>query len=107
MLTLSNFVLLFVAGPLTGSDFSVTPNNGAKVRISFKVGCYLPEINQRKLSALYASFHSLYSRFIIQGIVGSYGEDAALKAYPKCETVPCHEFEDAFKVSMVAKCSGP
>ncbi|KAA8524694.1 hypothetical protein F0562_011117 [Nyssa sinensis] len=28
---------------------------------------------------------------------GAYSEDAALKAYPQCETVPCDEFEDAFK----------
>lgn len=33
--------------------------------------------------------------------MGSNSEDAALKAYPKCETVPCHEFEDAFQVSTV------
>jgi arogenate/prephenate dehydratase len=30
--------------------------------------------------------------------MGSYSEDAALKAYPKCEPIPCNEFEDAFKV---------
>ncbi|KAH7510651.1 hypothetical protein FEM48_ZijujUnG0105300 [Ziziphus jujuba var. spinosa] len=53
--------------PLTGSDFAVTPDDGSKTRISFK------------------------------GVLGSYSEDAALKAYPKCETVPCNEFEDAFK----------
>lgn len=36
---------------------------------------------------------------MIQGVPGAYSEDAALKAYPHCETVPCDEFEDAFKVS--------
>ncbi|KAK0589971.1 hypothetical protein LWI29_020827 [Acer saccharum] len=45
----------------------VTPNNDTKVRISFK------------------------------GLPGSYSEEAALKAYPKCETVHCNEFEDVFK----------
>lgn len=30
---------------------------------------------------------------------GAYSEAAALKAYPKCETVPCDQFEAAFKVS--------
>lgn len=35
---------------------------------------------------------------MVQGVQGSYSEDAALKVYPKCETVPCNEFEDAFKV---------
>ncbi|XP_039689789.1 arogenate dehydratase/prephenate dehydratase 1, chloroplastic isoform X4 [Medicago truncatula] len=32
-----------------------------------------------------------------KGLPGAYSEDAALKAYPKCETVPCDEFEAAFK----------
>ncbi|XP_030460451.1 arogenate dehydratase/prephenate dehydratase 1, chloroplastic-like isoform X1 [Syzygium oleosum] len=53
--------------PLTVSDFSPTPENKSKMRISFK------------------------------GVPGSFSEDAALKAYPNCETVPCDEFEDAFK----------
>ena len=35
---------------------------------------------------------------MVQGSAGSYSEDAALKLYPKCETVPCKDFEDAFKV---------
>ncbi|KAG5545570.1 hypothetical protein RHGRI_017912 [Rhododendron griersonianum] len=47
---------------------SSSPNDGTKVRISFR------------------------------GLPGAYSEDAALKAYPECETVPCDEFEDAFKV---------
>ncbi|XP_056158251.1 arogenate dehydratase/prephenate dehydratase 1, chloroplastic-like isoform X3 [Syzygium oleosum] len=59
--------LLFPVGPLTVSDFSPTPENKSKMRISFK------------------------------GVPGSFSEDAALKAYPNCETVPCDEFEDAFK----------
>ncbi|OAY35120.1 arogenate dehydratase/prephenate dehydratase 1, chloroplastic isoform X1 [Manihot esculenta] len=53
--------------PLTVADFSADPDDGMKVRISYK------------------------------GLPGSYSEDAALKAYPKCETVPCDEFEEAFK----------
>ncbi|XP_071906967.1 arogenate dehydratase/prephenate dehydratase 1, chloroplastic isoform X3 [Coffea arabica] len=53
--------------PLSVSDFSTFPSHGSKVRVSFK------------------------------GEPGSYSEDAALKAYPQCETVPCNEFEDAFK----------
>lgn len=35
---------------------------------------------------------------MMQGLPGSYSEDAALKAYPNCKSVPCNEFEDAFKV---------
>ncbi|XP_062153381.1 arogenate dehydratase/prephenate dehydratase 1, chloroplastic-like [Alnus glutinosa] len=53
--------------PLSVSDLSATPNDGSKMRVSFK------------------------------GLMGSYSEDAALKAYPKCESIPCNEFEDAFK----------
>lgn len=36
-------------------------------------------------------------RVAYQGAPGAYSESAALKAYPKCETVPCDEFEAAFK----------
>ncbi|XP_052178401.1 arogenate dehydratase/prephenate dehydratase 1, chloroplastic-like isoform X1 [Diospyros lotus] len=53
--------------PLSITDVTYSPNDGKKVRISYK------------------------------GVPGAYSEDAALKAYPQCETVPCDEFEDAFK----------
>ncbi|GAB4825182.1 ADP,ATP carrier protein [Ancistrocladus abbreviatus] len=53
--------------PLSVTDFSASPSGGSKVLIAFK------------------------------GIPGAYSEDAALKAYPQCETVPCDEFEDTFK----------
>ncbi|EXB37884.1 Arogenate dehydratase/prephenate dehydratase 1 [Morus notabilis] len=53
--------------PLTISEFSINSKDDTKVRIAFK------------------------------GLPGSYSEDAALKAYPKCQTVPCNEFEDTFK----------
>ncbi|KAI9094163.1 hypothetical protein K1719_026745 [Acacia pycnantha] len=53
--------------PLSASDILAASDNGAKVRISFK------------------------------GVPGSYSEDAAHKAYPNCETVPCHDFEASFK----------
>ncbi|QCD77137.1 prephenate dehydratase [Vigna unguiculata] len=36
-------------------------------------------------------------RVAYKGLPGAYGEDAALKAYPNCETVPCLDFETAFK----------
>ncbi|CAN1220198.1 Arogenate dehydratase/prephenate dehydratase 1, chloroplastic [Linum perenne] len=52
---------------LTVADFSAVPDHGKQMRISFK------------------------------GLPGSYSEEAALKAYPKCETVPCSDYEDAFK----------
>ncbi|XP_051135241.1 arogenate dehydratase/prephenate dehydratase 1, chloroplastic [Andrographis paniculata] len=36
-------------------------------------------------------------RVAYQGCPGAYSEVAALKAYPNCETVPCEQFEAAFK----------
>ncbi|TKY54003.1 Arogenate dehydratase/prephenate dehydratase 1 [Spatholobus suberectus] len=36
-------------------------------------------------------------RVAYQGLPGAYSEDAAMKAYPKCEAVPCDNFETAFK----------
>ncbi|KAG9132097.1 hypothetical protein Leryth_023700, partial [Lithospermum erythrorhizon] len=36
-------------------------------------------------------------RVAYRGVAGAHSEAAALKAYPKCETVPCDEFESAFK----------
>lgn len=53
--------------PLSIADLTGAPKDGRKVRISYK------------------------------GVPGTYSEDAALKAYPNCESVPCNEFEDAFK----------
>nr|GMC81446.1 arogenate dehydratase/prephenate dehydratase 1, chloroplastic [Ipomoea batatas] len=53
--------------PLTATDFSSTPNDGSKVKVAY------------------------------QGIPGAHSEAAALKAYPNCETVPCDQFEAAFK----------
>ncbi|KAI4295907.1 hypothetical protein L6164_035903 [Bauhinia variegata] len=53
--------------PLTAVDLSSSPSDGSNVRVAY------------------------------QGSPGAYCEDAALKAYPKCETVPCEEFEAAFK----------
>uniref|UniRef100_A0A6N2L1A4 arogenate dehydratase n=1 Tax=Salix viminalis TaxID=40686 RepID=A0A6N2L1A4_SALVM len=53
--------------PLSVTYLSSPPGNGAKVRVAY------------------------------QGMPGAYSEAAALKAYPKCETVPCEEFEAAFK----------
>lgn len=38
---------------------------------------------------------------LVQGLPGAFSEDAALKAYPECETVPCDDFETAFKVPLL------
>ncbi|KAJ0946731.1 putative hydro-lyase [Helianthus annuus] len=53
--------------PLSATDLVSSSNDGSKVRVAY------------------------------QGIPGAYSEAAALKAYPKCETVPCEEFESVFK----------
>ncbi|KAG4981136.1 hypothetical protein AAZX31_12G182500 [Glycine max] len=59
--------LVSLPKPLSISDIVAASDDHAKVRISYK------------------------------GIPGSYSEDAALKAYPNCETVSCNDFEEAFK----------
>ncbi|GAB2211045.1 hypothetical protein Droror1_Dr00016336 [Drosera rotundifolia] len=53
--------------PLSATDLSSSSGSGSKVRVAY------------------------------QGVPGSYSEDAALKACPGCETVPCDEFEAAFQ----------
>ncbi|KAK8675267.1 hypothetical protein V6N13_033336 [Hibiscus sabdariffa] len=58
--------------PLSINDLSPFPDNGSNVRIAY------------------------------QGNPGAYGEEAALKAYPNCETVPCDQFEAAFNVRMIS-----
>ncbi|XP_060209599.1 arogenate dehydratase/prephenate dehydratase 1, chloroplastic-like isoform X2 [Lycium barbarum] len=51
----------------------------------------------RPLSITEASSDGSKVRISFKGVPGAYSEEAALKAYPQCETVPCDEFEDAFK----------
>ncbi|EEF43858.1 arogenate dehydratase/prephenate dehydratase 1, chloroplastic [Ricinus communis] len=53
--------------PLSATDISSSRDDGTKVRVAY------------------------------QGIAGAYSEAAVLKAYPKCETVPCEHFEAVFK----------
>ncbi|CAA0837181.1 Arogenate dehydratase/prephenate dehydratase 1-chloroplastic [Striga hermonthica] len=59
--------LISLPKPLSAIDFSSFTSNGKKVRVAY------------------------------QGVSGAYSEEAALKAYPKCETVPCDLFEAAFQ----------
>ncbi|KVH96747.1 Prephenate dehydratase, partial [Cynara cardunculus var. scolymus] len=62
--------------PLSTTDIVSNGSDGSKVRVAYK------------------------------GAPGAHSEAAALKAYPKCETVPCEEFESVFKqveLSLVDK----
>ncbi|XP_073307754.1 arogenate dehydratase/prephenate dehydratase 1, chloroplastic-like isoform X2 [Primulina huaijiensis] len=59
--------LNYLPKPLSASNAISSSSDGSKVRVAY------------------------------QGIPGAYSEAAALKAYPKCETVPCDQFEAAFK----------
>ncbi|KAI3818789.1 hypothetical protein L1987_12607 [Smallanthus sonchifolius] len=59
--------LSYLPKPLSSSDLVAPNSDGSKVRVAYK------------------------------GAPGAYSEAAALKAYPKCETVPCKEFESVFK----------
>ncbi|KAL1544077.1 Arogenate dehydratase 3 [Salvia divinorum] len=53
--------------PLTIADLSPTPTHGSQLRVAY------------------------------QGVPGAYSEAAAGKAYPKCEAIPCDQFEVAFQ----------
>nr|D3U717.1 RecName: Full=Arogenate dehydratase 3; Short=PhADT3; AltName: Full=Prephenate dehydratase ADT3; Flags: Precursor [Petunia x hybrida]ACY79504.1 arogenate dehydratase 3 [Petunia x hybrida] len=55
------------AKPLTITDLSPAPMHGAQLRVAY------------------------------QGVPGAYSEAAAGKAYPKCEAIPCDQFEVAFQ----------
>ncbi|KAG8387534.1 hypothetical protein BUALT_Bualt02G0031000 [Buddleja alternifolia] len=53
--------------PLSIADFSAAPMHGNQLRVAY------------------------------QGVPGAYSEAAAGKAYPKCEAIPCDQFEVAFQ----------
>ncbi|PIN22365.1 Prephenate dehydratase [Handroanthus impetiginosus] len=59
--------LNYLPKPLSATDFSSSSSDAKKVRVAY------------------------------QGVPGAYSEAAALKAYPKCQTVPCDQFEAVFK----------
>ncbi|OVA17857.1 Prephenate dehydratase [Macleaya cordata] len=44
-----------------------------------------------------APMHGSQLRVAYQGVPGAYSEAAAGKAYPKCEAIPCDQFEVAFQ----------
>ncbi|KAL3694247.1 hypothetical protein R1sor_007898 [Riccia sorocarpa] len=59
--------LLTLPKPLSVTDLALQPRHGSQLRVAY------------------------------QGVPGAYSEAAASKAYPKCEAVPCEQFDAAFQ----------
>ena len=62
----SHLVSLQLPKPLSITDLALPPRHGSDLRVAY------------------------------QGVPGAYSEAAAAKAYPRCEAVPCEQFEAAF-----------
>lgn len=62
-----NLVSLKIPRPLSITDLALPPRHGSDLRVAY------------------------------QGVPGAYSEAAAAKAYPRCEAVPCEQFEAAFQ----------
>ena len=62
----SHMVSLHLPKPLSITDLSLPPRESSDLRVAY------------------------------QGVPGAYSEAAAAKAYPRCEAVPCEQFEAAF-----------
>lgn len=78
-------------------ELQVTSNGSTSVEVSTShlVSLQLP----KPLSITDLSLpprHGLDMRVAYQGVPGAYSEAAAAKAYPRCEAVPCEQFEAAF-----------
>jgi len=62
-----DLVSLQIPKPLSITDLALPPRHGSDLRVAY------------------------------QGVPGAYSEAAAAKAYPRCEAVPCEQFEAAFQ----------
>ncbi|KAH7675586.1 Prephenate dehydratase protein [Dioscorea alata] len=92
---------------LAGDETAIVPISAAELdRVTMNVDPLEPrkwnrELNflPKPLSALdlVSSSQGSNVRVAYQGVPGAFSEDAALKAYPMCETVPCEQCEVAFK----------
>lgn len=92
-----------IAEPLSAADLLSTPNDGSQVRVAYQV-------YQLVVLILFIDFLGFLIKNMLlyhptKGLPGAYSEAAALKVYPKCETVPCDNFEAAFKVQTSSKLS--
>ncbi|KAG0585387.1 hypothetical protein KC19_2G007600 [Ceratodon purpureus] len=67
MVPTNQLVSLQIPKPLSITDLALPPRHGSDLRVAY------------------------------QGVPGAYSEAAAAKAYPRCEAVPCEQFEAAFQ----------
>ncbi|XP_075476228.1 arogenate dehydratase/prephenate dehydratase 1, chloroplastic-like isoform X2 [Primulina tabacum] len=93
---LSHRAITPVEGEIPSTPAAVEGATEVSVAVGFHHDLnYLPKpLSASK--ALSSSSDGSKVRVAYQGIPGAYSEAAALKAYPKCETVPCDQFEAAF-----------
>ncbi|KAL8461449.1 hypothetical protein ACS0TY_031987 [Phlomoides rotata] len=85
-----------------GDEIPASPDaveEGVKVSLATRYHQDLSSLPKPLSSAkLFYSFSDgAKVRVAYQGIPGAYSEDAAVKAYPNCEPVPCGDYEDVFK----------
>ncbi|XP_055835422.1 arogenate dehydratase 3 [Solanum dulcamara] len=82
----------------SGGAGNITAVNGHKALIDLDL---VPIDNQPKPLTITdlspAPMHGAQLRVAYQGVPGAYSEAAAGKAYPKCEAIPCDQFEVAFQ----------
>ncbi|KAH0749936.1 hypothetical protein KY290_029168 [Solanum tuberosum] len=80
----------------TGGAGEITVVNGHKTLDLVPIDNNLPKpLTITDLSP--APLHGSQLRVAYQGVPGAYSEAAAGKAYPKCEAIPCDQFEVAFQ----------
>ncbi|KAG6549040.1 hypothetical protein Mapa_009483 [Marchantia paleacea] len=73
-----------------------TTNEKSKLEMSSRALMMLPSPLSMGNLAFQPS-HGSMLRVAYQGVPGAYSEAAAAKAYPKCETVPCDQFDATFQ----------
>ncbi|BBN06681.1 arogenate/prephenate dehydratase [Marchantia polymorpha subsp. ruderalis] len=89
----SNLTTTLEAAEGTGGS---TTNGKSKLEMSSRALMTLPSPLSMGNLAFQPS-HGSMLRVAYQGVPGAYSEAAAAKAYPKCETVPCDQFDATFQ----------
>ncbi|XP_057777990.1 arogenate dehydratase/prephenate dehydratase 1, chloroplastic-like [Salvia miltiorrhiza] len=79
-------------------------SQSASTKIPVLSQIYSPKLTNFISATIMPRHHDLQNHHIIsklriayQGVPGAYGEAAALKAYPNCETLQCQHFQDAIQ----------